>query len=214
MRKQISVYCQNRLKTYNIRQQICQKHSGFFFRYPCTFSGIQPHLNQSSTTESRPHKNTSQSELRFVKGEHKQTLSSECLSLRDLKNNTDAASGQILQVYTKSPDVLDGPTWSQELQSIFKRKLDLHSPLAPASTQTQTSYPIAPVDKEASLGCNSCLHIQKSPGQSLLLSSGKNALCLARQKKIHRKHLPAGTLKRHGKVPEHLNQTPDDLVQP
>lgn len=56
-------------------------------------------------------------------------------------------------------------------------------------------------------------HTEKS-GQRLLLSSGKNALCLAQQKKIHCKHSPAGTLKRLSKVPEHLNQTPDDSVQP
>lgn len=77
--------------------------------------------------------NASPSEMCRVKGEHKQTLSSERVSLRDPQNNTRAAPGQTLWVCTKSPDVLQGPTWSQQLRSVFKRKPDLHPPRAAAS---------------------------------------------------------------------------------
>lgn len=142
-----------------------------------------PSGNPRSTAESRPHRNTSLSEMWFVKGEHKQTLSSECLSLRDRKNNSHAAWGQILWVYTKSPDVLDGPTWSQELWSVFKRKPDLRAPRAPASAPAQAGYPTAPVDKEASLGCNSCLHTQKSQDKAFFCPLARTPFVLPDKRK-------------------------------
>lgn len=62
-------------------------------------------------------------------------------------------------------------------------KPDLHPPRALASATTQASYPIAPVDKEASLGCNSCLHIQKSQDKAFFCPLARTPFVLPDKRK-------------------------------